>query len=235
MALINDFLSLIYPRYCNACSAVLFGHERFLCRHCLLSLPRSNYHLSDESELLRVFTGRVPLTRAACCFLYERRGKVQQVLHAIKYHGQKELAVFLGERYGKELAGAEVFGEVDLVVPVPLHKNRQRLRGFNQSECFARGLAGALGKELDTVSLERVLDPGTQTRKKGKFERWENVEGIFRLSRPAAFENKHILLADDVVTTGATVEACWLAMKQVPGVRLSLVSIAFAPKQIPAY
>ena len=230
MALINDFLSLIYPRYCEACAGDLFGHERFICTHCRLNLPKSNYHKLPESELAKVFYGRVPLVNAASCYLYEKSGKIQRLLHAIKYEDQKELGEFLGDLYGRELSKEFSFQDIHSIIPIPLHKNKLKLRGYNQSEWFARGLSKSMQKELDTSSLKRVVDTATQTKKK-KFQRWENVEGIFKLNESAKLANKHVLLVDDVVTTGATIEACWGALRHIPGIRVSLVSIAFAAKQ----
>jgi ComF family protein len=229
MSLINDFLSLIYPRHCEACAGNLFGHEQFLCNKCRLTLPKSNYHVNTDSQLIRTFSGRVPLANAGCYFLYEKSGKVQKLLHAIKYQEQKELGEHLGTLYGNDLSKEETFRNIDVILPIPLHKNKLKARGFNQSEWFAQGLSKSLLKELDTTSLERITDTATQTKKK-KYQRWENVEGIFKLQNENNLVNKHVLLVDDVVTTGATIEACWQALKHVEGIKISLVSIAFAPK-----
>jgi ComF family protein len=175
------------------------------------------------------FAGRVPLIMACSFYLYEKSGKVQKLLHAIKYQEQKELANYLGNLYAKDLNETGVFNGVDLIMPVPLHENKLKERGFNQSEYFARGLSNGLKKDLDTSHLIRVVDTKTQTRRK-KYERWENVEGIFEVQEPAALYGKHILLVDDVVTTGATIEAAWQALKKVEDVKVSVVSIAFADK-----
>lgn len=230
MALINDFMSLIYPRQCEACTAALFSHEPFICTHCQLNLPKSNYHCRSDSELDTTFAGRVPVVNAACYYLYEKSSRVQRLLHAIKYEDQKELGEYLGSLYGRDLAAQNAFGDIDTVIPVPLHRRKLRARGFNQSEWFAKGLAARLNKTLDTTALERVSNSLTQTRKR-KFERWENVEGIFRLQPGVDLSNRHILLVDDVITTGATIEACWMALKHVPGIQISVVSIAFAAKR----
>lgn len=231
MALINDFLSLIYPRHCEACSNTLFRHETFMCTYCKLNLPKSNYHhnaLSD-TELARVFTARVPLKNALCFYLYEKSGKIQKLLHAIKYQNQKELAEFIGTIYGEELHKSGVMDDLDLIIPIPLHKNKLKLRGYNQSEWFAKGLSKSLNTSLDPQLFERISDTATQTKKK-KYQRWENVEGIFKLNNTEKLINKHVLLVDDVITTGATIEAAWLALKDVEGITLSAASIAFAPK-----
>jgi ComF family protein len=230
MTLINDFLSLIYPRHCEACVNSLFKHETFICNHCKLNLPKSNYHKNTENELSQTFAGRIPLQNSLCFYLFEKSGKVQKILHAIKYQNQKELALFIGDLYAKDLEKEESINNFDVIVPIPLHRKKLKARGFNQSEWFAKGLAGGLKKPLDTVSFERTQETSTQTKKK-KYQRWENVEGIFNLKDKQVFVNKHVLLVDDVITTGATIEAAWMALKDIEGIKLSVASIAFAARK----
>jgi len=229
MAVINDFLSLIYPRLCEACSRNLFKHEHYLCNYCRLNLPKSNYHKQSQSPLSRTFTGRVPLIHACAFYVYEKSGSVQKILHAIKYQDQKELAQFIGELYAQDLVSQEGIHQVDIIMPIPLHKTKLKARGFNQSEWFAKGLSEGMQKTLDNNSLQRVVDTKTQTKKK-KYQRWENVEGIFELKEPEALYGKHVLLVDDVITTGATIEAAWQALKEVKEIKISVASIAFAAK-----
>lgn len=227
MALINDFLSLIYPRPCEACGNILFKHEQFICNYCKINLPKSNFHKNPENALHITFMGRVPLIHALPFYLFEKSGRVQKMLHAIKYKGQKDLGEYLGNLYGKELS--EHINNVDVIVPIPLHKNKLKARGYNQSEYFAKGLANGLKIEMDTTSLERTVETSTQTKKK-KYERWENTEGVFNLKNKDHLSNKHILLTDDVITTGATIDAAWQALKETEGIKISVASIAFANK-----
>ena len=159
-----------------------------------------------------------------------KSGKVQRLLHAIKYEQQQDLAVFIGQQYAADLLKTGVFEGIDLIVPIPLHTKKLKARGFNQSESFATGLAEGLQKTVDIKHLKRPVETATQTRKR-KYERWENVEGIFSVEEPEALYGKHILLVDDVVTTGATIEAAWQALKEIPDVKVSVASIAFADKQ----
>lgn len=180
------------------------------------------------SKLLR---GRVPTELAASYFIYEKRGRVQSLLHAIKYQDQKELGEYLGEQYGSELRETAGGRSVDVLVPVPLHKKKLKQRGYNQSEWFARGLAAGLEKPVNVLALEREVATGTQTKRK-KYERWENVQGIFYVTDPLSLAHKHVALVDDVVTTGATIEAAWLALRQIPGIRLSVLSIAYAARAL---
>jgi ComF family protein len=171
--------------------------------------------------------GRVPYLNALSFYVFEKSGRVQKLLHSIKYQGQKDLATHLGKIYAEDLLNENVNNDFDVVVPVPLHSSKLRQRGFNQSEYFARGLAEGLNKNLDTEKMIRKVATKTQTRKK-KFERWENVEGIFELKDKEFFRNRHVLLVDDVITTGATVEAAWQCLKDVEEIKISVASIAFA-------
>lgn len=229
MALINDFMSLIYPRHCEACGATLLKHEEFICNLCLVSLPKSNYHKNLNNELSYVFGGRIPLQNALCFYVFEKSGRVQQLLHAIKYQNQKELAEYIGKLYAKDLMQNEVLKNVDVVLPIPLHAKKLKQRGYNQSEWFAKGIATGLNLKLDSKLLIKVNSTSTQTNKK-KFERWENVEGVFELQNSETLINKHVLIVDDVITTGATIEAAWQALKDVEGIKVSVLSIAFAVK-----
>jgi hypothetical protein len=140
MVIINDLMSLIYPRHCEACEANLLKHEEFICTLCLINLPKSNYHKNNTSELSYVFAGRIPLQNALCFYIFEKSGRVQQLLHAIKYQNQKELAEFIGKLYAKDLKESEVLKNVDVVLPIPLHTKKLKQRGYNQSEWFAKGI-----------------------------------------------------------------------------------------------
>lgn len=226
MALINDFLSLIYPRRCEACGHPLYRHEHHICNHCCISLPRENGR--DPQELIRqLFAGRVPLEKAAALFCFSRSGRVQKILHAVKYQGQKDLASWLGAWYRRE--HEEVLRGIDLILPVPLHAEKLKRRGYNQSTCFAQGLSDDPMGLLNEQIVKRVKNTDSQTRKK-QYERWESVEGIFAVLEPSALRNKHLLLVDDVITTGSTIEALWMALKDIEGLRVSVAAIAYAGK-----
>lgn len=227
MTLINDFLSLIYPGHCEACRHLLFKHERFICTKCRLELPHPALQADALSPLHQVFAGRIPLIHASSYYLFEKSGRVQRLVHAIKYEGQKELAGFLGELYARELLEKGLLGDVDLIIPVPLHRRRLKARGFNQSACFAEGLSALHHIPVETGCLERAVDTATQTKKK-KYQRWENMKDVFELKDASALVNKHVLLVDDVITTGSTIESAWEALRQVEGLRISVASLAFA-------
>lgn len=217
--------------HCEACGNSLFKHEAYICNYCKLNLPKSNYQKNNQNELSQTFAGRVPLENSLSFYLFEKSGKVQKLLHAIKYQNQKELAHFIGELYATDLKKETTLESIDVIIPIPLHERKLKLRGFNQSEWFAKGLAKILEKPLDIISFERVQETSTQTKKK-KYQRWENVEGIFNLKDETSLINKHVLLVDDVITTGATIEAAWMALKDVDGIKISVISIAFAARKL---
>lgn len=225
--LVSDFFNIIYPPLCEACRTVLIKQEQHLCTACLYRLPKTNFHLHCNNPMEQLFWGRVNIEAAAALYYFEQGGKCRKILHKIKYRGKKEIAMFLGTIYGKEILIAGRFSRPDLLIPVPLHPSREKRRGFNQSEWFAKGLAGSLGKKVYTDVLIRPAGTETQTNK-SRIERWQNVENNFKLSRHDLIENKHILLVDDVVTTGATLESCASLLMRSEGVRVSILTIAYA-------
>lgn len=229
MALINDFLSLIYPRYCEACEGLLYKHERVICNKCTLTLPKSNFHLNNKNPIVMALGGRVPLKQASCLFVFEKAGKVQNLLHALKYENQQIVGELMGQTFYNDLKTSSFFENIDHIVPIPLHKKKQKSRGFNQSECFAKGISEKSGIPIDITNFTREIETSTQTKKR-KAERWDNVKDAFAVKSPEAFKDKHILLVDDVITTGATIEGAWNALKDVEGIQISVATIAYADK-----
>lgn len=225
----RDFITLVYPRQCLACSDILRRHEEHICNSCYLRLPKSNFHHEPGNAMEKLFYGRIPIHAAAGYYLFSKQGSVQKILHAIKYKGNRELASTIGRWYGAELAASDRFGEADHIIPVPLHPKKLKQRGYNQSELFARGLSESMRATVNTSDLRRRQFTTTQTRK-SKFERWENVEDTFELLPNHGLANKHVLLVDDVITTGATLEACCAELQKAEGIRISVASIAFAVK-----
>ena len=227
MNLIDDFISLFFPKTCAACGYNLFANEKVICTKCIYHLPKTNFHNDEDNPVSKVFRGRVNLESAAALYYYRKGGKVQHLIHQFKYKGHKDIGLFLGEQYGYELLTSDIFKGIDTIVPVPLHPKKLQKRGFNQSEVFANGLSKSMQKEVDTASVARTVATSTQTRK-SRYKRWENVNEIFVLKHPEKLAGKHILVVDDVITTGATMEACVQTILQIPETRVSVVSIGFA-------
>jgi len=227
ISFIADFISLLYPRLCYACGNSLFHHEEVLCMYCLAELPRTNFHQYPDNPLEKIFWGRVSIQHATALYFFIKGGKVQHLIHQLKYKGGKEAGIFAGKLLGSELMTAPGFSEINRIIPVPLHPRKLKKRGYNQSELFASGLAKEMKVELDTTSFIRTVATETQT-KKSRFARYENVKEIFKVVRPEKLENGNILLVDDVVTTGSTLESCATILLKVPGTQVSIAAIAYA-------
>lgn len=225
--LFDDLLELLYPPLCITCGERLISQEKYLCMKCWFDLPVSRFEKESENKVAQLFWGRVQIEHATSYFHYRKGSRYQKLIHSIKYKGLKEFGLETGRRFGDVLAAAEPFRSIDLVIPVPLHPKKQKKRGFNQSEWIARGITEVVEKPLNLNNLYRKVFTATQTRK-NRFERWQNVEGIFGVKNPAEFENRHILLIDDVVTTGSTLEACAYELLKIPGTKVSVATLAFA-------
>jgi len=227
MELLNDFLRLIFPLTCAACGNVLMKNERIICLSCNYHLPRTNFHFDQNNPVAVIFWGRVRIENATAFYFFNKASKFRHLIHELKYKGRKDIGIELGRIFGYEMIASEVFRCIDLVIPVPLHKKKQRKRGFNQSECIAYGIAEAIKKPLNASSVIRSVYSSTQTRKT-RYDRWLNVKGIFRVTDPQSLTGKHILLVDDVVTTGATIEACATEILNVEGTKVSVAVLAVA-------
>jgi ComF family protein len=223
---VYDFFGLFYPRVCAGCSETLLRNEDILCTSCLYNLPRTNFHTDSVNEVAQIFWGRAHIENAASFLYFQKKGIVQSILHKLKYKGEKEVGVYMGKMYGYDLKET-LFSEVDVIVPVPLHIKKYKERGYNQSEILAKGLAETLNKPLDIKSLKRRIANPTQTRKH-RYERWLNVNEVFEVKYPENFAGKHILLVDDVITTGATLESCANVILECADAKVSIVTLAKA-------
>jgi len=225
----GDIISLFYPRVCLACGNTLFRNEEILCFSCLYHLPKTNFHFEEDNPVARQFWGKINFASAASCYYFTKGSKVQHLIHQLKYKGYKEIGAYIGKLYGLELMKSPGFNSITSVIPVPLHPRKEAKRGFNQAEWFAKGLAASMKTELDKTTLIRATSSETQTRK-SRFNRWENVKEIFRIEDIGRQAGKHVLLVDDVITTGSTLEAAGHSLLQVPGIKISVASIACAVK-----
>lgn len=224
---LGSFLSLFFPRYCIVCGRTLAKGEECLCTMCNINLPRTDYHLRKDNPVEKMFWGKIPLERATSFFFYRKGSDFRQILHQLKYGGQKGIGAIMGRYMVAELLESGFFEGVDVILPVPLHKKKQQIRGYNQSEWIARGIAAVTGISIDTESVVRRKNTETQTRK-SFLERWENVEGIFELNHAESLIGKHILIVDDVLTTGATTVECASCLTDIEGIRISILTLAMA-------
>ncbi|RYE21313.1 MAG: ComF family protein [Sphingobacteriales bacterium] len=222
-----NFISLIFPELCAACNGSLVSNERILCTNCLYNLPYTNFHLQADNIVARQFWGKLKLEGAYATYYFTKGGHVQNMVHRFKYDGRQQIGVLLGNIAAGQLVTNAVFNTVDVIVPVPLHKSKQHKRGFNQSACFADGLADKLQAVVEIDNLIRLTATETQT-KKSRFSRFENMREVFGVQHPERLENKHVLLVDDIVTTGSTLEACGIELLKIPGLKLSIATIAYA-------
>jgi ComF family protein len=227
MNLLDYLIELLYPRLCIVCGDKLIEQENWICLHCLHHIPRTNFHLAPENRVAQLFYGRVKIENATSFFYFSKGSKYQTLLHSLKYKGMKEVGEEIGKQFGIDLMKSPDFASVDVVCPVPLHPSKEKKRGYNQSWWIASGIAKQMNKDLSTGNLKRSTATETQTRK-SRFARWQNVEGIFEVSDPEAFSGKHILLVDDVVTTGATLEACATAILSTTNAKVSIATLATA-------
>jgi ComF family protein len=227
VSILQDLIHLLYPRQCVACGKALLKHEECICTYCLFHLPLTNYHTDDDNELKQLMWGKAEIENITALYFYKKGNKVQNLMHQLKYKRKKNIGLYLGNYYGKMLLKNPRYKEIDYIVPIPLHKTKLRKRGYNQSEMIGAGMEKGMGKEMLTDVLIRKDFTETQT-KKSRMERWENVESVFALTNSKVFDNKHILLVDDVITTGSTMEACVHAVQKAENVKVSIVCLACA-------
>ena len=222
-----DFIDLMFPNLCVVCGNNLQKNEHQLCLSCLVDIPRTNYHLIEENPIEKRFWGKVPVCRATSYFFFQKGSSFQKLLHLLKYKGNKEIGELMGKYAAIDLIDAPDFASVDLIIPVPLHPQKYKSRGYNQSEWIGKGISLILNKPQDTSTLLRVRENPSQTRK-SVYERFENTEGIFELSNNSLLVGKHVLLVDDVLTTGSTLEACIRALLKTEGIKISVFTLAVA-------
>lgn len=223
----HSFLGLFFPDLCVVCRDRLIDAEQHICTDCLLLLPKTNFHLQPDNRLEQLFAGRIPFERAAAFAYFIKGGSLQQIIHELKYKQNPDIGYFMGKLSGDNIKGSDFISSVDLLVPVPLHPKRQRERGYNQSLKICEGLSVITGIPVDTETLVRTVNNPSQT-KNSRFDRWTNVEDIFSLADRDTFGNKHILLVDDVITTGSTIESCAKEILKSDESKISIFAIGTA-------
>lgn len=225
MRIFKDINHIFFPNICMCCENVLTNNEKTICTYCLHELPLTNYTLTNSDVVLKIFYGRIALVKATALFYYHKKGIVQNLIHNLKYRNQQNIGNFIGDWLGTEMKESNQFVNIDYIVPIPLHKNRLKERGYNQVTMFGETLA----KILEVPYIENVIirksANNTQTHK-GRFDRWKNTTELFYITDLSFFENKHILLIDDIITTGATIESCYNELEKINNCRISVAVMA---------
>jgi ComF family protein len=223
----NYLIDLFFPRVCSGCNEILLGTEEVICTKCRHEIPLTNHHIQHENETFKKFYGRAPIEFAASFFYFHKKSIVQELIHNLKYRGHQEIGTVLGNWYAYELQNSPVFKTIDAIIPVPIHKKRLKKRGYNQVNSFSVALSRNLTIPVNDSLLERTIFSDTQSQK--------NIFGRSSITDTAIFSakfapenhNKHYLLVDDVITTGNTLEACVRALLKIPGVKVSVLCMAY--------
>lgn len=227
--MIRSLLHLFYPHVCENCGQDLTVTEEVLCVVCMRKLPLTSFQLTPDNPVEKIFFGRVHLQHATAGYYFARDTCLQQLIHQFKYGGRKDIAIYLGRQLGLQLKESSWCEEVSFIIPVPLNRAKQRHRGYNQAAMLAKGIGEMLNCAVLEDGLARKAHSVTQTHKT-RLERWENVAEVFSLNYPEKIKGRHILLVDDVLTTGATLEACAHALQEEGNVGVSVCSLAYAER-----
>lgn len=224
--ILQSIIQALFPSSCACCGRVLVVGERQICLHCFANLSTTQYSAHDDNHTERLLAGRIPvLEHATSLYLFRQGNTVQQLIHAMKFHSNSDLCLLMGRQMGLDLLHSGRFDDVDLLVPVPLHWRRRLQRGYNQSELLCRGIAEHMHRDINTTALKRHRYTHKQSQQ-AAYSREQNVDGAFSIRHPEQLEGRHILLVDDVITTGATLSSCCDALSTVKGLRISIASLS---------
>ena len=223
----THLFQLLFPRVCAVCGASLIKGEDEICISCIVKMPRTNMYLQKNNVVEKRFWGKVNVERATAYFYFEKGSNYQKILHSLKYKDNKEVGYVMGSLAASELLSNDYFADVDLILPVPLHPKKLAQRGYNQSECICQGLSEILKIPYSTQYLVRTHTNSTQT-KKNVFDRHTNTKGIFTVNKSEELVGKHVLVVDDVLTTGSTIEACIVDLENIPDIKISVFTLAIA-------
>ncbi len=224
---LEELTHYFYPNCCVICKTKLLHSEQGVCLQCLHKLPKTNNFKESNNISEVLLAGRFPFERIASFAFFTKEGLLQALIHELKYNHKPFIGNFIGSIFGADLLGSEFLESIDVIVPVPLHPKKKIVRGYNQAEAFAEGLSKSSSIPVSVNELIRVINNPTQT-KRTKTQRWDNVKGIFEVTGAQVFQNKHVLLVDDVITTGSTLEACANALLECKNVKISIATIGEA-------
>lgn len=222
----KNILHLLYPEICAGCGSDLISGEALLCETCAREIPVTGFHPYRENPVEKIFRGRLSVAGASAYAYFSKDSIVQNLLHALKYSGNREIGVEMGRMIGRDLRSCEQHHDVSAIIPLPLHFSKQKKRGYNQAEMICNGISRQMNIPVLTSVIERRKNTATQTRKT-RTERWNNIESTFELRCCEEITNRHVLLVDDVITTGATLEACGSELLKIGGLRLSIAAFAY--------
>lgn len=229
LELLHDFTHLFFPHICVGCGTDVLGTHSVLCIRCVNQLPLTNFHLHAENQVEKIFRGRLPVTQAMSFCYFSKDSLIQRILHQLKYKSNKEVGYLAGRMMGITLRQSELYDSVDVLVPLPLFASREKKRGYNQAAILCDGISAATGIPVLKNVITRNTSTETQTHK-NRIERWLNMEGRFELRDPDAVRDKHVLLVDDVLTTGATLEACGHELLEGENTQVSIATLAYTVK-----
>ena len=222
----NDLFCLFFPELCAACGQNLFKNEKVICTNCIYHLPRTNFHLDPQNKMAKQLWGRFMFQQAIAFVYFQKGSRVQTLMHELKYNKKPNVGIRIGELYALQLNNTEIWDQPDLIIPIPLHPKRLKKRGYNQSEQVSKGMSAILNLPINTHNLIREENTQSQT-KKSRFARYENLKDAFIVKNASELSHKHILLVDDVMTTGATMEACSIELLKIEGVKVSVCTLAY--------
>lgn len=219
----------MFPHVCEGCGTDIIQPDHFLCIRCHANLPKTEFHLYPNNPIEKIFWGRVPITYATAQYYFTKNSMMQTLMHGLKYKGNKELGIYLGRLMGHAFENSNRFRYIDALIPLPLFPSKEKKRGYNQATILCEGIAEVLEKPILKDVIIRTTHTDSQT-KMNRVQRWANMEGRFELVNPQAIKGKHVLLVDDVITTGATLEACGACIMEAENTQLSIATLCFSSR-----